>query len=182
MVQQISFNGQNPSVGRVGGEGGALVPYAFSGLRASLGSTQQSSRETRPQDIERGVVARSPAMTSLPRNSSVSRPSTPLTAGYIVPPPHGPRDRAKSVRRIESPRVARVNREPTSRQRQLAEKLAEVEKQIEEITSQPKPLPSTVVLLDNLESQKAWLTKQRDSMWALEEIDTLPPGYSRYMT
>jgi hypothetical protein len=38
-----------------------------------------------------------------------------------------------------------------------------------------------VVLLDDLKLQKAWLVKQQNSMWALEKIDTLPPGYSRYM-
>jgi len=181
MVQQRSSDEQNPSVGRVGGQGGVLIPYAFSGLRASLGSTRQSSRETRPLDIEQGLAVPPPEMTSLPPNSSVSRPNTPIATSYIVPPPLGPRDRAKSVRRIESSGVAPLTREPTSRQRQLADKLADVEKQIEEIKSQPKPLPSTIVLLDNLKLQKAWLVRQQDSMWALEEIDTVPPGFSRYM-
>jgi hypothetical protein len=180
MVQQRSSDGPNPSVGRVGGQGGAVIPYPFTGLRASFGSSQ-SSREARPHDIEQGLAVPPAIMTSLPLNLAGSTPSTPLASGHIVPPPRGPRDRAKSVRRIESTRVTRVNSEPTSRQRQLVDKLAGVEKQIEELKSQQKPPPSTLVLLEDLEMQKAWLVKQRDSMWALEEIDTVPPGYSRFM-
>jgi hypothetical protein len=180
MVQQRSSDSHNPSAGR-GGHGSAVIPYAFTGPRASLGSTTQSSHEARPHDIEQGLAVLPPILTSLPRKFSGSRPNTPLASGHVVPPPRGPRDRAMSVRRVESPRVARVNSEPTSRQRQLANKLVEVEKQILEVKSQPKPLPSTVVLLEDLEMQKAWLVKQRDSMWALEEIDTVPPGYSRFM-
>jgi hypothetical protein len=182
MVQQRSSDEPNPSVGRVGGQGGAVIPYPFTDTRASFGSTSQSSRETRPHDIEQGLAVPPPALTFLPRNLSGSRPSTPLTPGYTVPPPRGPRDRAKSVRRIESTKVTRVNGEPTSRQRQLTDKLVNVEKQIKELRSLQQLGPSTIVLLEDLEMQKAWLVKQRDSMWALEEIDTLPPGYSRYMT
>jgi len=181
MVQQ-SFDPNNPSVGRVGGCGGVIIPYAFAHPRASLSSESQSDREARPHDIEQGLAVPPPIMTSLPWNPSGSKPNTPLASGHTVPPPRGPRDRATSIRRVESPRVSRVNGEPTSRQRQLAAKLVEVEKRLLEVKSQPQPLPSTVVLLEDLELQKAWLVKQRDSMWALEEIDTLPPGYSRYMT
>lgn len=177
MVQQRPSD-ENPSVGRVVGPGGTVIPYAFTGPRASLSST--SGQESHHHDIERGLAVPPPIMTSLPRKLSGIGPSTP-TSGHIVPPPRGPRDRAKSVRRVESPRVARVN-EPTPRQRQLADKLVGVKKQILEFKSQAKPLPSTIVLLEDLELQKAWLVKQRDSMWALEEIDTPPPGYSRYMT
>jgi len=182
MVQQRSSNESNPSVGRAGGQGRAVIPYPFADPRASFGSTSQSSRDTRPHDIEQGLAVPPPALTFFPRNLSGSRPSTPLSAGYIVPPPRGPRDRAKSVRRIESTRVTRVDGEPTPRQRQLADKLAGVEKQIKELNSLEQLGPSTLVLLEDLEMQKAWLVKQQDSMWALEEIDTLPPGYSRYMT
>jgi hypothetical protein len=178
MVQQRPSDQNNPSFGRVIGPGGTAIPYAFTGPRASLGST--SSHETHRQDIERGLAILPPIMTSLPRNLP-GTPGIPLPSGYVVPPPRGPRDRATSVRRVESPRVARANTEPTARQRQLADKLVEVEKRILELKSQPKPLPSTVVRLEDLEIHKTWLVKQRDSMWALEEIDTLPPGYSRYM-
>jgi len=175
MVQQRPSDGNNPSVARIIGPGGAAVPYAFTGPRASLGSS--SSHEAHRQDIEQGLAVPPPVMTSLPRNL----PGTLLTSGYVVPPPRGPRDRATSVRRVESPRVARVISEPTARQRKVAEKLVEVEKQILEFKAQTKPLPSTVVLLEDLNIQKAWLVKQQGSMWALEEVDTLPPGYSRYM-
>lgn len=167
---------ENPSFGRVVGPGGT-VPYSFTGPRASHSSTSSDAHQ---HDIEQGLTVPTPKMTSLPRKLSGVGPSTP-TSGHIVPPPRGPRDKAKSVKRVESSRVARVNNEPTTRQRQLADKLVEVEKQILELTSQAKPLPSTIVLLEDLKLQKAWLVKQRDSMWALEEIDTPPPGYSRYM-
>jgi hypothetical protein len=175
MVQQRPSDGSNVSVASVIGPGGTAIPYAFTGPRASLGS---SSSETHRQDIEQGLAIPPPVMTSLPRNL----PGTPLTSGYVVPPPRGPRDRATSVRRVGSSRVARVNSEPTARQQMLVDKLVEVEKQISELNAQPKPLPSTVVLLEDLNIQKAWLVKQQGSMWALEEVDTLPPGYSRYMT
>jgi len=177
MVQQRSSD-ENPSVGRVVGPGDTVVPYAFTGPRGSLGST--SDHEAHRHDIEQGLNVLPPIITSLPRDITGIGPSTP-TSGYVVPPPRGPRDRAKSVRRVESPRAARVN-EPTPRQRQLTDKLVEVEKQILELQSQAKPLPSTIVLLEDLKIQKTWLVKQRDSMWALEEIDTPPPGYSRYMS
>jgi len=179
MVQQRSSDGPNPSVGKAGGQGGTVIPYPFTSLRASFGSTSQSSREAPPHDIEQGLSLPPPAMT---RDRSGSIPGSPLASGYVVPPPRGPRDRAQSVRRIESTRVTRVNGEPTSRQRQLADKLGGVEKQIEELKSQQKLTPSTLVILEDLEMQRAWLVKQRGSMWALEHIDTLPPGYSRYMT
>jgi hypothetical protein len=52
---------------------------------------------------------------------------------------------------------------------------------MEQMKSQSKPGPSEVVLLDDLELQKAWLEKQLCCMWALGETDTLPPGFSRYM-
>lgn len=178
MVQQRPSD-ENPSVGRVVGPGGTVIPYSFTGPRASHSST--SGHDTHQHDIEQGLAVLPPIMTSLPRNLSGVGPSAP-TSGHIVPPPRGPRDRAKSVKRVESSRVARVNNEPTPRQRQLADKLVEVEKQILGLTSQAKPLPSSIVVLEDLKLQKAWLVKQRDSMWALEEIDTPPPGYSRYMT
>lgn len=170
MVQERPSD-ENPSVGRVMGPGGTVL-YPFTGPRASL-----SSASVHQPDIEQGLTVPPPVMTSLSRNLSGS--SAP-TSGYVVPPPRGPRDRAKSVRRVESQRLAGVN-ESTTRQRKLADKLVEVENQISELKSQAKPLPSTIVLLDDLEMQKAWLVKQQDSMWALEEIDTPPPGYSRYM-
>lgn len=175
MVQQLSPDGQDPSVWR---QGGVIIPYPFTVPGSGLGSTRQSSRET---DIEQGLAVPPPAMTSIPPKAPESRPSTPLPSGHVVPPPRGPRDRSKSVRRTESTRTSRPDSEPTARQRRLADKLGEIEKQIENIKSEPKPSPSTVVLLDDLEMQKAWLVKQRDSMWALEEVDSLPPGYSRYM-
>jgi len=179
MVQQRSFDEPNPSFGTVGRQGGAIIPYPFTDLRASFGSTSHSSREAPSLDIEQGLAVPPPAMT---RDRSGSIPSTPLASGHVVPPPRGPRARAQSVRRIESTKVTRANSGPTSRQRQLAVKLADVEKQIEKHKLHQKPGPSTLVILEDMEMQKAWLIKQRDSMWALEEIDTLPPGYSRYMT
>lgn len=184
MVKQ--FNRHNPSIPTAQREGGVIVSYPSS--RQSFGSTQQSNPsaqqsnvESLPQDVERGLAVPPLAMTSLPPNPSESVP-TPLASAHTVPPPRGPRDRSKSVRYLESARTPRTNGQPTARQRELAEKLAEVEKQIEELRSEIKPLPSTVVLLDDLEMKKSWLVKQRDTLWALEEIDTLPPGYSRYMT
>jgi len=174
MVQQIPSNDPNPSVGR----GGIVIPYPFTAPRSSLGSTSQ---DTTRYDIEQGIPVPSPAITSLPPKPSESRPSTPLASGHIVPPPLGPRDRSKSVRRIEPTPASRAHVVPTARQRRLAEKLTEVEQQLGKVKSEPKPSPSTIVLVDDLEMQRAWLVKQQDSLWALERIDTLPPGYSRYM-
>jgi len=190
---RISFHGErmvksNPSIRTAQREGGIIIPYPFSSPRQSFGSNQQSNRSTQqsnpesiPQDVERGLAVPPPAMTSLLPNPSESIQS-PLASAHIVPPPRGPRDRSKSVRHLQSARTPRTNGEPTARQQKLAEKLAEVEKQIEELKSETKPRPSTVVLLDDLEMKKTWLVKQRDTLWAQEEIDTLPPGYSRYMT
>lgn len=180
MVQHRSSDRHNPSVGRAGRLGGVIIPYPFLHPDSSLGSTR---RTTNTQDLEQGLSVPPPALRSLPPNLSESRPSTPLPPGHghTVPPPRGPRDRSKSVRQAESARTSRANDEPTARQRRLADKLAEVEKQIEKAKSEPKPSPSTVVLLDDLKLQKVWLVKQQNSMWALEKIDTLPPGYSRYM-
>jgi hypothetical protein len=80
----------------------------------------------------------------------------------------------------KTPRVDGVP--PTPRQQQLTDKLAQVVSQIEELKSLPKPGPLLIVLLDDLELQRAWLEKQLASMWASGEIDTLPPGHSRYMS
>jgi len=177
MVQQRSVDTHNPSIGTVVKQGGAIVPYPFTAPGSRLTSILQSNRQN-TGDIEQGLSVPSPVTMPLSRKPSESRPSTPLASSHIVPPPRGPRDRSKPVKRPES---IRVNGGPTPRQRQLADKLGEVEKQIEEMKSRRKPSPSMVVLLDDLERQKAWLVKQRDSMWALEEINTPPPGFSRYM-
>jgi hypothetical protein len=174
MVQQHPSNDTGPSVGR---GNGIIIPYLFK-ARSSLGSTSQ---DTSKYDIEQGVVVPPPAMTSLPPNPLESRPTTPLPSGHIVPPPVGPRDRSKSARRAESPKASSAHSVPTDRQRRLTEKLTEVEKQLVKAKSEPKPSPSAIVLLDDLEMQRVWLVKQQDSLWALEKIDTLPPGYSRYM-
>jgi len=179
MVQQSPPAGHNPSIRQVG-QGGVIIPYPFTVPGSNFGSALPSSREAPrlpPLDVEQGLAVPPPVMTY------GSRPSSPLPSGHIVPPPRGPRNRGKSIRFNESsPRATRVDGKPTARQRRLADKLAEVDKQIEELNSQSKPSPSTIVLLDDLEIQRAWLAKQRDSMWALGEIDLLPPGYSRYMT
>jgi hypothetical protein len=160
MVQQSSPDRHNASIRKVG-------QYAFTGPGSNFGSALPSGR---PLDVEQGLAV-------------PSRPSSPLPSGHIVPPPRGPRSRGRSIRFSESSsRTNRIDGEPTARQRKLADRLVEVDKQIEGLRSQTKPPPSTIVLLDDLEMQKSWLIKQRDSMWAKEEIDSLPPGYSRYMT
>lgn len=177
MVQQTPSHDSNPSVGKGGKGGKIIIPYPFMAPRSSFGSTSQ---DTTSYDIEAFPLP-PPAITSLPASLSESRPSTPLGSGHIVPPPLGPRDRSKSVRRTEPITASRAHAAPTARQRQLAEKLTEVEQQLGKVKSEPKPSPSTIVLVDDLEMQRAWLVKQQDSLWALERIDTLPPGYSRYM-
>lgn len=175
MVQQGSSDA-HPSIRKLElGQGGTIIPYPFTVSGLNSGSALPSSREARPLDVEQGLAV--PSMTY------GSRPSSPLPSGHIVPPPRGPRDRGRSIRfHTSSPKPTRVDGEPTARQRRLADKVIEVDRQIEELRSQSKPPPSTIVLLDDLEMQRSWLVKQRDSMWAKEEIDSLPPGYSRYMT
>jgi len=173
MVQRSS-SGTPPSI-RKAGQGGTIIPYPFTGSGFNSGSALPSSREARPLDVEQGLAA--------PPMNHGSRPSSPLPSGHIVPPPRGPRDRGRSIRFNESSfRPTRVDGEPTARQRRLADKVIEVDRQIEELKSQLKPPPSTIVHLDDLEMRRSWLIKQRDSMWAKEEIDSLPPGYARYMT
>lgn len=177
MVQQSPHDGRNPSIRKVG-QGGVVIPYPFTGPGSNFGSALPSSREAPrlpPLDVEQGLAVPPPAV------AYPSRPSSP--SGHIVPSPRGPRNRGKSIKfNVSSPRATRVDGEPTARQLRLAGKLAEVDKQIEELKSQSKPPPSTIVLLDDLEIQRTWLAKQRDSMWAMGEIDLLPPGYTRYMT
>jgi len=182
--RRISFHGERmvqgdgnyPSAGRDAGWGG-VMPYNSKRSRTSFGSDGSSLLSL---DIERGLAVPPPAITRTSRHVSPI-PRTPLPSGYVVPPPRGPRDRTNSVRRIETPRSPRTPLEPTSRQKQLSSRLTEVENDIRRLKSHPRPLPSNVVVLEDLELQKSWLIKQRYSMWAMEEIDTPPPGHSRYM-
>jgi hypothetical protein len=102
----------------------------------------------------------------------------------IVPPPLGPRDRANksfSAKQTVPITPSADDGQPTPRQQQLTDKLAQVVRQIEELKSMSKPGPLLIVRLDDLVLQKAWLEKQLRHMWATGDINTLPPGHSRYM-
>jgi len=182
MVQQNDSDGPGPPIGKPRRQGGFPVRYAFTKGGPVTSSRPPILANRSVVDVEQGLPIPSP-MTPVPGTPGVR---TPLGMRSIVPPPLGPRVRTHksySAKQPPPPKTPSPNDDQptTSRQQQLTEKLAQVEKQIEQMKSQSKPGPSEVVLLDDLELQKAWLEKQLCCMWALGETDTLPPGFSRYM-
>ncbi len=99
-----------------------------------------------------------------------------------MPPPRGPRDRKNNLKIKVITAVGDDDMPPTPRQRQVFDKIAEVEAEIERLEAQKKPGPLDIVKLDDLKQQRSWLGKQRNSMWALGELDTIPAGYSRFLS
>ena len=107
-----------------------------------------------------------------------------------MPPPRGPRDRKNKLEiKVDNTMAVRPDSAvgddgvpATPRQIQIFDKIAKVEADLEELEAQKRPGPSAIVKLDDLKRQRSWLLKQRDSMWALGRLDTVPPGYTRYMS
>jgi len=138
-------------------------------------------------DLEQGLRVPSAAVPPIPAEPAM----TPtLGTGHIVPPPRGPRDRKNKLEiKVDNTMAVRPDSAvggdgvpATPRQIQIFDKIAKVEADLEELEAQKRPGPSAIVKLDDLKRQRSWLLKQRDSMWALGRLDTVPPGYSRYMS
>jgi len=172
MMVRRSPDVPGPSILRSKGPG--TTRYPFTTPRSGVGSI--STDRPSSTDLEQGLGVSVPA----------ERPTTPsLGSGHIVPPPRGPRDRKVKleIKAVRSDSAVGDDGVPvTPRQRQVFDKMANVESEIEELEAQKRPGPSDIVKLDDLKRQRSWLVKQRNSMWALGELDAVPPGYSRYLS
>ena len=180
MMVRRSPDQPGPSILRSKGPG--TTPYPFTTPDSSIGSIPTTQPPS--VDLERGLSVPSTAAPSMPAEPAM----TPtLGTGHIVPPPRGPRDRKNKLEIKADPVCPDSALEgdgvpTTPRQRQVFGRIAEVEAELEKLEAEKRPGPSAIVKVDDLKRQRSWLLKQRDSMWALGHLDTVPPGYSRYLS
>jgi len=175
MMIRRSPDEPGPSILRSKGPG--TTPYPFTTLGSGIGTIPAN----RPSsvDLEQGL-------SSMPAEHPMA-PS--LGSGHTVLPPRGPRDRKNKLEIKVNTMAVRPDSAvgddgvpTTPRQRQVFDKIAGVEAEIETLEAQKRPGPLDIVKLDDLKRQRSWLLKQRNSMWALGELDSVPPGYSRFMS